>query len=310
VTQLGPRFTLTITGILTQGTNQTFVDAGNQATFTYTVTNNGPDLATNLTFTNNLSPSGTGVGLTFISASTTSGSCGGGSTNAIVSCSLPSLQSGSTATITVVVTPTASSGGSQKTFNGGTAQVMGQGNIVLAQTSVPANMSDFTMQVSPPNGSVPLAGDTAVYQVQLMPQPIYAHAVSLGCTGLPPGAACNFTTQSVTLLGPGSSTLNITTTARPVVTPAASLLTRHFYAMWLAVPGLALLGVGGGRRRRRILGILLFCALFALLLLQPACSSTPTQPPVSGTPPGTYNITVNATSGTDTKSQTITLFVP
>jgi len=88
------------------------------------------------------------------------------------------------------------------------------------------------------------------------------------------------------------------------------LLRRHFYAMWLAVPGLALLGVGGGRRRRRILGILLFCALFALLLLQPACSSTATQPPVSGTPPGTYTITVNATSGTDTKSQTITLFVP
>ena len=309
VAQLGPRLSLSISGILTQGTNQTFVDAGNQATFTYTVTNNGPDLANNITFTNNLSV-GTGVPLTFISASITAGSCSGGSTNAVVSCSLPSLQSGSTATVTVVVTPTASSGGSQANFNGGTVQVMGQGNIVLAQTSVPAKMSDFIMNVSPPNGSVPVAGDTAVYQVQLQPQPIYAHAVSLGCTGLPPGASCNFTTQSVTLLGPGSSTLNITTTARPVVTPAASLLTRHFYAMWLTVPGLALLGVGNGKRRRRILGILLFCVLFALLLLLPACSTSATQPPVSGTPPNTYTITVNATSGTDTKSQNITLFVP
>ncbi len=94
VTQLGTAVTLSITGVLSQGTNQQFISAGNQATFTYTITNNGPDLATNLTFTNNLSQ-GTGVPLTFISAATTAGSCGGGSTNAVVSCSLPSLNAGS-----------------------------------------------------------------------------------------------------------------------------------------------------------------------------------------------------------------------
>ena len=55
VTQLGTAVTLSITGVLSQGTNQQFISAGNQATFTYTITNNGPDLATNLTFTNNLS---------------------------------------------------------------------------------------------------------------------------------------------------------------------------------------------------------------------------------------------------------------
>ena len=49
---------------------------------------------------------------------------------------------------------------------------------------------------------------------------------------------------------------------------------------------------------------------FALLLLLPACGSTPAQAPVSGTPPGNYTITVTATSGSDTKSQTITLSVP
>ena len=60
VTQLGTVVTLSITGVLSQGTNQQFVSAGNQATFTYTITNNGPDLATGLTFTNNLSASNTG----------------------------------------------------------------------------------------------------------------------------------------------------------------------------------------------------------------------------------------------------------
>jgi len=312
LTQLAPAFSLSINGLLTLGTNQTFISAGNNATFTYTVTNNGPDLASNLTLTDNLS--NTQVKLAFVSASVNAGTCGGGSTNTNVSCSLPPLQAGSIATVTIVLTPTPNSTGSQSTFNGGAVQVTGPGNIVYAETSVPAQMSDFSLNVSPNNASVQAAGDTATYQVQLTPHPIYATPVALGCTGLPPGAACNFTNQSVNLQGPGSSTLNITTTARPIVTPAASLLTRHFYAMWLAVPGLALLGVGVGRgrrrRRRRILGILLFCVLFALLMLQPACSTKATQPPVSGTPAGIYTITVSATSGSDTKSQVVTLHVP
>jgi hypothetical protein len=106
--------------------------------------------------------------------------------------------------------------------------------------------------------------------------------------------------------------LNIPTTARPVVTPAASLLTRRFYAIWLTIPGLGLMVVGvcGDRRRKRIAGIVSLCVLFVLLLLLPACSKSTTQTPVSGTQPGNYTITVSATSGSDTKSQTITLSVP
>jgi len=70
-------------------------------------------------------------------------------------------------------------------------------------------------------------------------------------------------------------------------------------------------GVGSDRRRRRIAGIFIFCVTFSLLLLLPACNgSKATQAPVSGTPPGNYTITVTATSGSDTKSQTITLAVP
>jgi len=307
VTQLGSAVTLTITGVLSQGTNQQYISAGNQATFTYTITNYGPDVASNITVLDDLSPQVTGVPLTFVSASVSSGTCGGGSTNTTVSCSLPSLQAGSTATVTIVVTPTPNGG--QAFFTGGSVQAMGPGNLVLAQTQVSAQMSDYKMQVSPPNNSVPVAGDTASYQVQLTPIPAYASPIGLSCSGQPAGAACNFTTSPVTLAGPGSSTLNLTTTARPVTTPAAS---SHLYGIWLAVPGLTLLGagVGGSRRRRRILGIFMFCALFAMLLLLPACSNTTTQAPVSGTPAGTYTITVTAASGSDSKSQFITLRVP
>lgn len=307
-TQLSSALSLSVTGVLTLGPNQSFVDAGNQATFTYTITNNGPDQASNITVLDNLSS--TGVVLSFDSASASAGTCGGGSTNTSVSCSLPTLQSGATATVTIVVTPTPNSAGTQETFNGGTVQVMGTGNNVLARTQVPAQMGDYTIDVNPANNTVP-AGQTAKYEVVLSPHPVYSSKITLSCSGLPTGAACNFTNSPVTLSGPGSSTLNLTTTARPILPTTASLWTRHFYAVWLALPGLTLLGVGAGsnRRRRRILGIFLFCALFALLLLQPACSGSNTQLPVSGTPAGTYPVTITAVSGTDTKSSVVTLNV-
>ena len=314
VTQLGTAVSLSISGTLTLGTNQTFISAGNQATFTYIITNNGPDLATNITVTDSLSQLVTGVPLTFVSASISSGTCGGVTTNAFVSCSLPSLQSGSTATVTIVVTPTPNiNGSSPESFNGGTVQVTGLGNIVYAQTSVPAQMSDFSMTVSPRNQSVPAAGQTASYQVQLTPEPLYTGTIALSCSNLPTGATCGFSPSSPTLQSASGVTavLSISTTARPVVTPAASLLTRHDYAFWLMLPGLTLLGVGvGGGRRRRIFGMLMLCALFALLLWLPACSKSTTQAPVSGTPSGNWTVTVTAASGSDSKSQTVTLYVP
>jgi uncharacterized repeat protein (TIGR01451 family) len=310
VAQLQSVLSLSISGVLTLGTNQAFVDAGNQATFTYTITNSGPDAASNITVVDNLSSTITGVPLNFVSASASAGTCGGGSTNTGVSCTLPTLQSGATATVTIVVTPVPYTSGIQANFNGGSVQLMGTGNNVLARTQVPAQMGDYTIATNPSNQSVP-AGQTAQYQVVLTPHPVYSSKITLSCSNLPTGAACNFTNSPVTLLGPGSSTLNLTTTARPILPPVTSLLTRHFYAVWLALPGLTLLGVGAGsnRRRRRILGIFMFCALFALLLLQPACSGSNTQLPVSGTPAGQYKVTITAASGSDTKSSIISLNV-
>jgi len=315
VTQLGSAMSLSVQGTLTQGTNQqNFVSAGNQATFTYIVQNSGPDLANNITLIDNLSSSVTGVPLTFNSASVSSGTCGGVSTNAIVSCSLPSLQAGSTATVTIVVTPTGSATGMPQGFTGGTVQVMAAGNIVpLAQTSVSATMSDFSMTVSPLTQSVAQAGLTANYTVALEPHPLFASSITVSCSNLPTGASCRATpSSSITLQGgsPSSVGLAVTTTARPVTTSAAKFLRKSFYALFVAFPGLLLLGIGGNSRRRRIAGILTLCALFSMLLMIPACSKSTTQTPVSGTPAGNYTITITASSGSDSKSATVTLSVP
>jgi uncharacterized repeat protein (TIGR01451 family) len=313
VTELQTTANLSIMGVLTLGTNQAFINAGNNATFTYTLTNNGPDLASNITVNINLDPKVTVVPVTFVSASGTSGTCGAGATTTSVSCSIQSLQALSTATITEVVTPKANPNGSQSTFNGGAVQVL-SANSVLTETSVSANMSDFALAVFPPNRSVPAAGDTAFYKVQLTPNPVYTTSITISCTGLGPGMSCNPAPATVNLQGssPGTATLSIGTTARPITTGSVSSASKRFYAVWLAVPGFTLVGVGfgGGFRRRRIIGLLLLCVVGALLLFQPACSSSSTAPPSSGTPAGIYNITVTATSGGDSKSQGIQLSVP
>jgi uncharacterized repeat protein (TIGR01451 family) len=315
VAQFGTAISLSIQGVVSLGTGQQFISAGTPATFTYTVTNNGPDLASNVVVTANLSTAVTGVPLTNVSATISSGTCsGGGSSNTSISCGPISLQSGSTATVTITATPTANSSGSSPVFfNGGTVQAIGTGNVVFAQTSVPAQMTDFSMSVSPSNQPVPVAGATATYTVQLTPHPVYASGVTISCSNLPAATGCHPSTSPVTLANSSGASvvLSVTTTARPITTTAASQFTRRFYALWFMIPGLALVGIGGNRRRRKILGFLALCMLFALTLLVPACSSSSQQQaPVSGTPAGNYSITVTAAAGSDSKSQTVTLSVP
>jgi hypothetical protein len=75
---------------------------------------------------------------------------------------------------------------------------------------------------------------------------------------------------------------------------------------------MSLLGIGAGskRLRRRCLGLLTLTMLFALVLLQPSCSGgTTIPPPVSGTPTGTYPMTVTATSGLLTMSKAFQITV-
>jgi hypothetical protein len=190
---------------------------------------------------------------------------------------------------------------------------MGPGNIVLAQTSVSATMSDFSLNVGPANQSVPAAGDTATYQVQLTPHPIFNANVTLSCSNNPANTTCAFSPSGAITLQSSSgatATFSIATVARPIVTPAAILFPRFFAGLGLLIPGLIFAAGSGGRRRRRVAGtLMLFCVLMLIVCL-PACSSTKTQTPASGTPAGSYNVVVTATAGSDSKSQTVGLVVP
>ena len=312
VAQLATRVSLSISGVLSLGSNQTYISAGNPAMFTYTITNNGPDLASNFAVTDDIATNITGIPLTFQSASTSSGTCPTTvTTSTTVSCSVQQLNSGATVTVTFVLVPSGNTSGSQATFNGGTVQVTGAGNVVYAQTSVPAQMSDFTMTVGPTSQTVPFAGASATYSVQLTPHPLYTNNISLSCTGLPSASSCAWApSNSVPLQGASGATvtLTITTTARPVTTTGFLLFPRLFVGLGLAIPGLAF--IVGGSRRRKIAGVLMLFTVFGMIVFLPSCGKTGIPTPVSGTPPGNSTVVVTATSGSDSKSGQINLVVP
>lgn len=303
VSKLGSAVSLGIAAVATPSAT----GVGNQVSFKYTITNNG-DLTTGVTFSDVL-PSGA----TFVSASTSPGSCGTptGSPSTLT-CSIGTLNAGATATVTVNLTPTVAG----SIGNSGTVTVLGSTFTATASTS--ATVADFAITVAPPSVEVP-AGTPATYQVTVTPTAAFPNSVSLSCTsGLPAATACAFTNNPIPNLnsGPQSRALNINTTARP--NPTASLgpggsSGAPLYAAWLPVCGIALLGlrVGGKASRKRLMltGVLLG-GFFALILFQGGCGgSTTTTTPTGGTPAGTYDITVTGTSGTAVHTTTLELVV-
>ena len=304
LSKLGPLLSLTLTG----NSSPPVVGVGNPVSFEYTVTNSG-DAASNIIFTDALPSSGA----SFSSATVTPGSCGSATGN-IVSCTIGTLNSGATSTATVVLTPTASTTPSTTSLTlGNTASVTAQGCSTCTQsltTSVVVN--DFNIGVSPSSATVP-AGVPATYTAVVTPTGQgFPESVSLSCSsGLPTGATCSETTNPFPNLDTAMSTvLVINTTARVSTTTDLWPPRRPFYAAWLPVSGLALVGVGiGASRKRRLLMGLLLAGFFSLMLFQPACSSKQTITTTTGTPAGTYIVTVTATSGSATRNATVTLVV-
>jgi hypothetical protein len=133
--------------------------------------------------------------------------------------------------------------------------------------------------------------------------------VAITCgAGLPAGSACAFpdptgSTISSMSSGPQSRTLAISTTAR--VTTTGGLLKHGVtYALWLPILGVGLMGAGVSRKRRVLLGLFV-TLLLGMALLQMGCSSSSTHQTTTGTPAGTYTVTVNAASGTATRTTTV-----
>jgi hypothetical protein len=302
--KLTPAVNLTVTPT-PQGS--TVVNAGNQATFTYTIKNIG-DTVAGVAFVDNLANSG--VVANFVSATAAGGTCPTSPTNNTIICNIGVLNGGATTTVTVTLTPTTSG------TLGNSGSVIVAGSTFTASASASLTVNSYTLAVAPATQTV-AAGNPATFTPTLTPVGTggtYSASISFGCpNGLPNGTSCTFSTTPVTLQNqsPSSVTLTIDTTARTTTTAGLGHGGLPF-AMWLPIGGLAIFGAGLGgtvSRKRRVVGGLLVLCVLTLIAMQPACSHSSSTTLSSGTPAGTYDVTVSATSGTYNQTQQIQLVV-
>jgi hypothetical protein len=163
----------------------------------------------------------------------------------------------------------------------------------------------------PSNSQTVKAGQPANYTVNVTTTNGFGGTINFACpSGLPSLANCSFTPTAVTVSGnTGSTTLAISTTAPTAAPPGGNLGSRLFTSGGFLALGVVLVGAVAGRRRRKSFFLLL--GVLALAAALGSCGggggSTVVHNP--GTPPGTYSVTVSATSGGTTHQTTITLVV-
>lgn len=324
LSKIGPNFTglsFTCTGTgcpspipANPTVSPTPVGVGGTVTFTYSIYNLG-DPVNGVILTDTLSSNST------IASGTTSTCTLSGSTEI---CNLGTVATSSTtgspavtapaATISIVVTastPTPTIPPVKPPAIGNSAVLSVAGTNFQATASGTATVNDFGVSVVGPNSQIVTAGNQAPYQIVVSPTGVFPGSVSLSCgSGLPSGVQCQFQQPNpITNLSSGAQnrTLEIVTQPR-VTTPASLFRSGPIYAFWLPVSGLALVGSGFSRRRRWLMAMLI-CAVLGTVALQAACSNTNGTSTTTGTPAGTYTITVNAISGGATRTTAVTLVV-
>lgn len=182
-----------------------------------------------------------------------------------------------------------------------------------AAKSVTANFTfigPFHFGTTPAPVTVP-AGQPAQFNLSVQQHTSSSGTMAFSCAaGLPSGASCSFNPNNIPFTPGTNATVNtqltITTTPRTIAAldpprEVSPIWAVSLFAVIFAVP-----------RRRRT------CALFAvsvaLLVFLPACgggggSSTTTTKTQSGTPAGSYTVTINGAAGTVTKTTTVILVV-
>ena len=194
---------------------------------------------------------------------------------------------------------------------------------------------DYTLTVSTAisPGTV-TAGDGAQATVTITPIAGYGDAnppnqVTLSCLSVTPittaAPFCAFNPPTVDVSNGTAPTAVLTVSTYGTLQNQANLsMPRVFYALWLAIPGLGLVGIGVSEgSRKKLLGLLLLVGVAVGLLILPSCNSTNTLSNSNNsnglvTPNNTYTITLTgvdkngvspSNTTTSTSQATVTLTV-
>ena len=190
----------------------------------------------------------------------------------------------------------------------GTLTIAGAGLTVPLQVGLSGNGEDFSLQVSGLSTITVTSGQTATYQLQVLPVNGSSGNVSLACTGAPANSTCILNPAAITLSGNGTASCTISVTTSQTGSTAFRAGWHSYALLAVLVPSYCFL-----RRKPALLaflcgGILLSavgCGLGATSGVAPAVQ------PASGTSTsaGTYTITVTGTAPGLSQSVSLTLNV-
>jgi hypothetical protein len=172
------------------------------------------------------------------------------------------------------------------------------------------------------------AGDTGTFMLQVVPDNIFTGTVTFICPGnLPMQTTCTFTPPSVTVTTPGTAvpfSVAFQTTSRvPVKTGAAPMLvsanrangpgahganSRGVILAFVLIAAIVLFGTFAIPRRLVPIACAIALALSVAAILE-GCKSGSGSKGVTGTPAGTYKMTVQATAQSAPRGVTVTLDV-
>ena len=174
--------------------------------------------------------------------------------------------------------------------------------------SAPATAPSMRLYITSSSATV-AAGTAASYGLTIRGLSGFSGTASLTCTGGPAGASCSVPASvNVSATSNTPFTLTVATTAH---TMAMLRPNRNRPPSWLwavSILGIICLQPGHGMKRLA----LHFRGAFSIVLILFACScggGGSSSEGLTGTPAGTYSITVMATSGSITTSMPLTLVV-
>jgi subtilase family serine protease len=321
--------TLTASGTATIGGPTAVTITGTSGSLTQTTTVNltvtGPASFT-LSAPSSLSVAQGGNSAGTITVNPTGGFTG--SVNLAVTSTLPSgvtaafnpTSTATTSTLTFTATSTATAGGPTAVTVTGTSGSLTQTATLNLTVTSP---SSFAVTAGTPNPATVSPGSSSQASVTVTPANGFTGNVTLSCSIAPVVSGSNAPTCSFGSTSPvsitNSSPVNATLTFTTVGSSATKLnLHITFYALFLPMPGLMLIGLGFGRRgfgshgslkrgsrKSRMLSLLALWIVTAGLIVVPACGGSGNKSGGggggnTGTPAGAYTITINTSGGTQT----------
>jgi hypothetical protein len=219
-----------------------------------------------------------------------------------------SLAAGANCSISVTFKPSA--GGSRT----GLLSVTDNTSPSTQSVSLSGTGMDFSVSVS--SGSSTLnAGQSANFTLAVSPDGGFSQQVSLSCNGAPTDSVCTITPAQVTPTGStvSSVSVSITTTARSLFNPELRTIPPGpWLQILLALLSIVVIFQFSSRKTKRI--AVVCCAALMVACFGTGCAgfvgNGPTKPPAgTGTPAGSYALTLKGSSGNISHSATFTLKV-